>query len=102
MDDILKGLLKAHSDEPHKLLEQVTNILIEHFDAVQIVATRVTPEGTQAFECGAGCWYSRTGAIDEWLDMKRNYANRMAQRDADLDRGVFNEHDDDDDNWKTR
>jgi hypothetical protein len=42
--------------------------LAEHFDAVQVLATRVLPSGdTLLFEIGSGDMYARRGAAMDWV-----------------------------------
>ncbi len=45
------------------------NGLSEHFDSVQILATRLEPDGrTVATILGSGNWYARTGLARFFLD----------------------------------
>lgn len=60
--------LKSHCDQ-----------LMEHFDAVQIFASRYTDEGTIAIKQGDGNWFARRGQVEDWL-MKENEATRVEIR----------------------
>lgn len=53
-----------------KLLENHANQLMEHFDTVQIFATRNCPSegGTVDCQMGKGNWFARYGQIGLWLD----------------------------------
>jgi hypothetical protein len=51
-------------------LKAAVNGLIEHFDTVQIFATRHesgTLDGTVAASRGGGNWYARIGHVKEWI-----------------------------------
>jgi hypothetical protein len=60
------------SEEPRRgrdmaILKRHVAQLCEHFDAVQVVATRVYPDGTMSFCEGGGNYYARVGAVRSWL-----------------------------------
>ena len=51
-------------DLPRKCCAQ----MMEHFDSVQIFASRYEPEvGTIIANFGAGNWFTRAGQVREWL-----------------------------------
>lgn len=53
-----------------KLLDNALKLISEHFDTVQIFATRHEPEvhtGTVNSYKGVGNWYARYGQIKEWV-----------------------------------
>ncbi len=60
--------------EHEKLLAMVDKHLLqlsEHFDAVQIIATRHRPgadESTDVIKRGTGNWYARYGAAVLWIE----------------------------------
>ncbi len=70
------------------ILRQHASQLAEHFDAVQIIATRYAPEndGTVIVSWGAGNWFARYGSVGAWL----------RKEDATLDVEGISEADDDD------
>lgn len=57
-------------DEDLQRVQDAVDVLIEHFDSVQILATKHEPEiedGTVHVSLGAGNWYARYGQAKEWL-----------------------------------
>ena len=56
--------------------------LVEHFDAIQIVATRVDPDTgqTQLYAYGVGNEFARISAADEWVATCE--ANLRARRET--------------------
>ena len=55
--------------EPHRdAIEHAKALLSEHFEAVQIFASRDEGGGTMHVETGSGNFYARYGQIREWLD----------------------------------
>ncbi len=52
-------------------IASIASQLGEHFDAVQILATRMAPEGggTERFACGSGNWYARQGMAQHFIKM---------------------------------
>jgi len=70
-----------------KLLEDAAKKLGEHFDSVQIFATRHEPtieDGTITVSYGVGNWFARYGQIKEWL-IKSDERTRQAVRDENSD-----------------
>jgi hypothetical protein len=50
-------------------LDAAAQLLMEHFDSVQIFATRYDgyQRGTAGASAGRGNWYARYGAVKEWV-----------------------------------
>jgi hypothetical protein len=62
--------------------------LMEHFDTVQIIATKKDTDnvGTDAFWFGQGNWYARYGSVKEWaIEAESIMAERAAEEDDELD-----------------
>lgn len=72
-------------------LEQIVQVhvdaLMEHFDAVEILASHVTEGGTGNVYRGAGNWYARTGMAADFLkrDEAETLVNRMPKPPPDND-----------------
>jgi len=66
-----------------KIIEQHLCQLGEHFDSVQIFATRHDPEagGTVNAQMGSGNWFTRYGQVREWIikEDARARAEALAQ-----------------------
>jgi hypothetical protein len=58
-----------NNDERAALLRRHATQLREHFDAVQIVASRLVEEDdmTTRYEAGGGCWFARYGLMRSWV-----------------------------------
>ena len=58
------------NDERLKIIESHCSQLMEHFDSVQIFATKYDGETgmTTNAEDGKGNWFSRIGQVTEWLN----------------------------------
>ena len=57
----------------------------EHFDTVQIFATRFDPEvGTSNASYGSGNWFARRGQVQDWL-VKKNEETCINTRRAQED-----------------
>ena len=54
-------------DRDLRTLDRLLAQLSEHFDSVQIIATRHERDRTISANRGTGDWYSRYGAVREWL-----------------------------------
>jgi len=50
-----------------QLLDRAIAPLMEHFDTVQIVVTRLANDGTMLAARGRGNWYARVGSVRDWL-----------------------------------
>lgn len=58
--------------------------LIEHFDSVQIFATRHEPgekDGTVTIRYGLGNWYTRYGHVKEWVIKEEETTRESVRRD---------------------
>jgi hypothetical protein len=60
-----------------KLLEQHVAQIAEHVSAVQIIVTVQNGNESIRYTDGSGCWYSRMGAIREFVV---NYDAQIADR----------------------
>jgi|GEM_PF-2113083 len=58
-------------DEVMEHLKRVAEDLGEHFDAVQILATRHEGTDSHSFAMGAGNWYARQGLAHEFINRDR-------------------------------
>jgi hypothetical protein len=67
-----------------KILNQVADQLGEHFDAVQILVTRMAPEGkgTERYSSGSGNWYARQGMAHAFIkcDEADTFAHEMGKK----------------------
>jgi hypothetical protein len=54
-------------EEIRKLLERHVAQISENVTAVQIIAIVQNGQESSRHTCGAGCWYSRMGAIREFV-----------------------------------
>ena len=72
------------SEEPEDAaITRAMDSLMEHWDAVQVLVTRVSEDGTQTVRCfrGRGNWYSRTGMAREFLTTDEGQITAKAQKD---------------------
>lgn len=74
------------NEEAEQLLQRTAEQLGEHFDAVQILASKPRDGGgTACFKSGAGNWYARQGMAHEFVEEAKaqDHAAAMvrAQRD---------------------
>lgn len=59
-------------------LERIAEDLGEHFDAIQIVASRIEPDGsTRSFLRGHGNWFARRALCNEFVE--RDQADTQAK-----------------------
>lgn len=68
-------------------VEKALDVLSEHFDAVQIFASRCESgelNGTIRVERGSGNWFARYGQIRSWV-IRMDEQEREAQRQDDKD-----------------
>ncbi len=75
--------MSTQSDEDMELLKRAAESLGEHFDTVQIFATRHEPEvedGTISASWGVGNWFTRYGQTQEWI-IKANERTRKGVRE---------------------
>ncbi len=70
--------------EAEKYIEKVLADLGEHFEAVQILATKMAPEGagTERYFMGTGNWYARQGMGASFLktDEARTLADEIGDK----------------------
>lgn len=69
-------------------LKEACDNLCEHFDTIQIFATRVQDktdgeEGTVSVTCGNGNWFARRGQIADWMIAQDAETRKNAERDDD-------------------
>lgn len=67
-------------------VKQAVNILYEHFDAVQIFASRANDDGSGTVHCnyGAGNWFARYGHVKSYVnDTEKSYILGDAVRPQD-------------------
>ena len=63
-------------------VDKAFDVLMEHFDAAQFVATFVDDKGsTHLLTRGRGNWYSRVGSVQTWLE--RDAADTQATAISD-------------------
>ncbi|MDH5244495.1 MAG: hypothetical protein OEX05_11220 [Chloroflexota bacterium] len=68
-------------DERYQIIERHVAMLREHFDSVQILASRTEDGGTARFEYGSGSWYERLG-LTRSLVIRWEEQERVAEREA--------------------
>ena len=67
------GGSEEEADKAQEKLENIAHALGEHFDSVQIVATKRTGAGeTRRFGVGVGDFYARYGAARLWVQKVEN------------------------------
>lgn len=57
--------------EAYEMLKKATDMLKEHFDSVQILATWDEEGETRVMRPGFGNWYARQGMAQEFVEMDR-------------------------------
>lgn len=68
----------------YERLKKAVLTLSEHFDAIQIFASRYNGEcekGTTSWTFGVGNWFAREGQVREWL-VKETEASKIETREA--------------------
>ena len=75
-------MIFADRAESQAAADRCLKTLMEHFEAVQILCTRVTPEGTEHYFVGNGNWYARQGMADEFReqDIGQTHASQLAKQ----------------------
>ncbi len=60
---------EVHKDADESRIQEAVNTLIEHFDSVQIFATRHdgSEDGTVSVVNGQGNYFTRYGQIKHWV-----------------------------------
>jgi hypothetical protein len=74
----------SERDEDLRRVQEAVNVLVEHFDAVHVFATRHEPEeegGTASVQIGAGNWFARYGQIKEWTIKQDEFSRINARKD---------------------
>ena len=81
-----------------QFLDKALDVLREHFDTVQIFATRheASQNGTLHFDCGFGNYYARIGQLDIWLREQRESSSDIYEFLGDIDDEFDGEDDDED------
>lgn len=70
------------SEQAKELLDGCANKIGEHFDAVQILATRMVGEKTHSLYRGVGNWHARQGMAHEFIvsEVASEHAVEIAKR----------------------
>lgn len=73
--------LEQRKKDDLKEIDRALSLLSEHFDAVQIFASRhrKDAEGTFNLQKGTGNWFTRYGHVREWL-LKQDESARVEER----------------------
>ena len=74
---------KKERDERRKILELHASQLMEHFDAVQILASNYDSGVTASQSSGRGNWYSRRGLAEAFLNVCSAEDTRHTERESD-------------------
>lgn len=74
-------------DERLDVLKRHTAQIMEHFDAIQIFATKENAEEqtTTVMSWGGGNWYARFGQVQEWIVQQNARAEIKVRREDDAD-----------------
>lgn len=76
-------MIFASQEESQAAVDAAVRVLSEHFEAVQVLCSRVAPDcdGTQRYFAGAGNWYARQGMAKEYCDQGQGtaYAGEIAK-----------------------
>ena len=66
------------TEDKQELLASAVAKLSEHFDAVEIVAACLEPDGnTRPYFYGSGLWHARIGLCQEFVDQDRQKDQAM-------------------------
>lgn len=77
-------------------VERAISLLMEHFDCVQVLCSRVTPDReTESYYQGAGNWHGRQGMAREFLSQDQAQTNA-----AEIAKVMPQEPPDDSENWR--
>ena len=75
--------MTSEQDRDIAVVQQHLDQLIEHFDSVQIFATRGQGDGNTGYvHLGAGNFYANYGAVREWM-IRQDEMARMDAREDD-------------------
>jgi len=69
------------NEDRQTIIERHVAMLREHFDSVQILASRTEDGGTARFESGSGSWFERFG-LTHSLVIRWEEQERVAEREA--------------------
>ena len=72
------------NEEKLVILAQHATQLSEHFASVQIIVVNDNVDTTTALFKGAGCWYSRMGAVSEFLLYHKEQMREKARSDMEI------------------
>ena len=75
----------AERERQSKLVTDAAASLMEHFDTVQIFATKYEAGETVSFKAGSGNWYSRYGQICEWAQKQQTCMDIEAAQEIQPD-----------------
>jgi len=71
-------------DDRIEIIKRHVTMLREHFDSIEVVASRHVPEEggavTTRFEWGSGPWYERFGLMRAWVIRKEQEERETARR----------------------
>jgi hypothetical protein len=72
-------------EEDLERVRKAVDELGEHFDTIQIFATRDDGGeiGTVSCNLGSGNWFARLGQVAEWLTMQKERASEKVRREND-------------------
>jgi hypothetical protein len=77
-------------------VERAISLLMEHFDCVQVLCSRVSSDrGTEDYYRGAGNWYGRQGMARHFLSQDQAQTNA-----AEIAKVMPQEPPDDSEHWK--
>ena len=81
--------------EEEQIIDNAISVLMEHFDCVQVLVSRVDMDGnTSSHRRGSGNWYARLGMAHEFINagVSQDAAERIARE--------ISENPEDGDEWK--
>lgn len=58
-------------EQMQAVVQQHVTALMEHFEAVQVLVSISTPNGTEFVKLGAGNWFARQGMAHDFIDCDR-------------------------------
>ena len=77
-------MTEAVDDHSDDALRKAIELLSEHFDTVQIIATRQDdedPENDLLCEDGSGSIFARIGSVRDWLMRQDEYTRNRAKKE---------------------
>jgi hypothetical protein len=73
-------------DDDVTRIRKAVDLLMEHFEAVQVFASKVKDDGdTVSLQVGRGNMFAREGHVRDWLEEQREFTRMKARRDEDED-----------------